>query len=140
MKLSTLFISNHNHDNNASLLLIFLVTCNILLSTTLVNANNSNGESKVRFKNQSTKTVIINWIHPKTREGVFFSELGPSLSFGANSFVGHEFQFVEKSDAETGQCEEESSCKEKIVMVSKDESESKSSVLWCVLVFFFVLR
>jgi hypothetical protein len=93
----------------------------LLLAAVLHTAN---ANTKLAIKNKSSKIATINWVNHDTREAVFFVEIAAGASFACDTFVGHEFQFVERPNDRTGACEEET-CKVSNFVVSENNHQSK---------------
>mmetsp|Transcript_102241 Transcript_102241/g.153172 ORF Transcript_102241/g.153172 Transcript_102241/m.153172 type:complete len:455 (+) Transcript_102241:99-1463(+) len=94
----------------------------LVLAGAILRSTDAEG-TKLQIKNRSGAHAAINWVNPDTREAVPFSDIAAGASFAANTFLGHEFQFVELQVEATGKCQQEK-CKVANFVVSEETHQT----------------
>ncbi|KAG7350959.1 prolyl 4-hydroxylase alpha subunit [Nitzschia inconspicua] len=111
-------------------ILLFIVSLTAL--SRVVSAAQENVNIKIR--NESGHRVILNWVHPQTKETVVMREMepDPQRQFIINSFVHHKFQLWQAPDEETGSCggdeddgtDGDQTCKTSFFQVTQPEEQA----------------
>ena len=93
-----------------------------------------NNQAKLRIRNESSRKVTLNWIHPDTGGAVKMNDLMPQSGFNLDTFVGHKFEFIENPSERTGECtaSPDKICKVVPYMVEKNADMCK--FLFCSVV------
>jgi hypothetical protein len=78
----------------------------------------------VSINNDSGVKLFLNWVNPSTGETVPFANIEKYQRYGAQSYIGHEFEVREMPSEDSGVCEssEDQTCKiNRFKITEKDE-------------------